>query len=273
MANKQLEIIIVLSLALAVTLAIVSYYGVFVSATYERETASMAAQGTGQDIVNLFFAVPLLIVTLIFMLRDSKVAFYIYGGTVLYILYSFVIYCFGVNFNNLFLLYCITLGLSLYSFILILYELSRMDVQNWFGTKVPARSIGIYLIIISLMFYLLWFKEIIPAILHNSIPKSVSDYNLLVNPVHVIDIAFVLPGLIITATLLMRKHRAGYILAPISLVFIIILAIALTGMVIMLKARGIGDEASVAGIFIILAVISFIFLLVFLRNIRTIKKN
>ena len=77
----------------------------------------------------------------------------------------------------------------------------------------------------------------------------------------------------ITALLLIRKHRLGYILTPIFLVFIIILAIALTGMVIMLKVRGISDETSVAGIFIILAIISVIFLFVFLSNIKTIKKN
>ncbi len=273
MASKQLKIIMVLSLALAVSLGIVSFYGAFVSTTYARETASMAAQGIGQDIVDLFFILPVLILSLICMLRNCKVAFYIQAGTVLYLLYSFIIYSFGVNFNNLFLLYCLTLGLSLYTFILIMYEFNRQDVKNWFDNKVPARSTGIYLIIIALMFYLLWFKEIIPAILNNSKPRSVSDYNLLVNPVHVIDIAFALPGLIITALLLMKKHYLGYILAPISLVFIINLAIALTGMVIMLKVRGIEDNNSVAGIFIILAVMSIIFLFMFLKNIKTIKKT
>jgi len=122
------------------------------------------------------------------------------------------------------------------------------------------------------MFYLLWFKDIIPAIVNNSVPESVSNYNLLVNPVHVIDIAFARPVLIITAILLLKKHHLGYILASISLVFIINLAIALTGMVVMEKIRGISDDISIAVIFVILSVISVLCLILFLRHLKTNKK-
>lgn len=269
MPTKQLKILTVLSILLALSLAVVSVFGAFVPATYERDAASMAAQGMGQDMVNLFLVVPLLIVTLIFMLRGSRIAFFIYGGTVFYILYSFIIYAFGVNFNHLFLLYCLILGLSMYSFIIIMVEMNKMEVENWFGDKVPVRFIGIYLIIISALFYFLWLKDVIPAILDNVVPKSVSDYHLLVNPVHVIDMAIALPGLVIAGVLLMRRRRLGYILSPLSLVFVIILAIALIGMVMMLKTRGISDDTSIAGIFIVLALISIIFLFVYLKSLKT----
>jgi hypothetical protein len=52
MEIKQSRIIIVLSVLLAISLALVSYYGAFVPSTYERDAASMAAQGMGQDIVD-----------------------------------------------------------------------------------------------------------------------------------------------------------------------------------------------------------------------------
>ncbi|MGB2908075.1 MAG: hypothetical protein WBB73_13295, partial [Candidatus Aminicenantaceae bacterium] len=131
-----------------------------------------------------------------------------------------------------------------------------------------VRFTGIFLLLIAAMFYLLWLKDIVPAILSNSIPASVSDYGLLVNPVHVLDLAFVLPGLIIAALLLMKKHQLGYILTPIFLVFILILAVALIGMVVMLKFKGLSDDISVAAIFAVLAVISAIFLFVFLRHLK-----
>jgi hypothetical protein len=265
--SKQMKIIIVLSVALAVTVAAASFFGIFVSGTYERETASLAAQGIGQDIVNLFLAVPLLVISLIFMLRECRFAFFIYGGTVFYFLYSYVIYSLGIHFNSLFLLYCIILGLSVYSFILIVHELSKRDITDWFKPKVPVRTTGIYLLFVSVMFYFLWLKELIPAVMNNTIPKSVSDYNLLVNPVHVIDIAFALPGLIISAVLLMKKNRFGYILTPISLVFVIILAVALAAMVLMVKIRDLSDEGSVAVIFVVLTVISAVFLFLFLKNL------
>jgi hypothetical protein len=269
MQTNQLKILTILTLLLAVSLTIVSFFGAFVPDTYERDWASMAAQGKGQDMVDLFFVVPLLLLSFIFVQRNSKVAYLIYSGTVFYILYSFFIYCFGVHFNKLFLLYCLTLGLSLYAFILIMCLLNRMEVHLWFGEKIPTRLIGIYLLIIAGMFYLLWLKDIIPAIVNNSIPKPVSDNNLLVNPVHVLDIAIVLPGLIIAAVLLIKKHRLGYILAPIFLVFIIILTIALIGMVIMLKLSNVSENISIVGIFIFLAFISFIFLFIFLKNMKS----
>jgi predicted membrane channel-forming protein YqfA (hemolysin III family) len=73
--------------------------------------------------------------------------------------------------------------------------------------------------------------------------------------------------------LLMRKQRLGIILAPISLVFVIILAIALVGMVMMLKIKGVSDDTSIAGIFIILALLSIVQLLVFLKNLEMPIKN
>lgn len=272
MIKKQFKSITILTIMLAITLAIVSFYGAFIPGTYERETASMAAQGRGQDLVDLFFILPLLIISLIYMRKDKKSAYFIYSGTVLYILYSFVIYGFGVHFNQLFLLYCFILGLSLYTFILMMYILNSLDTGRWFSSKAPVRSVSIFLFVIAVMFYLLWFKDIIPAIVNKSVPESVSNYNLLVNPVHVIDIAFALPGLIITAFILLKKKHLGYILAPISLVFIINLAIALTGMVVMEKIRGISDDISIAVIFVILAVISIFLLILFLKNLKTVKK-
>lgn len=268
MGKKQLKILTVLSVLLSISLAVVSIFGAFVPSTYVRDVASMAAQGMGQDVVDLFLVVPILIISLIFLRGGGRLALFIHGGTLFYILYSFIIYAFGVHFNSLFLLYCLVLGLSLYSFILILIRFNKMDVENWFRPGLPIRFIGIYLIIVSALFYLLWLKDVIPSILNNIVPKSVSDYNLLVNPVHVIDMAIALPGLVIAAVLLMKKKRLGYILAPISLVFVVILAIALVGMVVMLKLKGISDDISIAAIFLILALISIVLLWLFMKNLK-----
>lgn len=266
--SSKLRIITILSVILSITLAIVSYYGSFVPETYQRDAASMAAQGKGQDIVDLFFVVPILLLTLALMHKNNRTAYFIFSGTVFYILYSFFIYSFGVHFNNLFLMYCITLGISFFVFILMIIELNNMEVENWFSEKIPVRTIGIYFIIIAAMFYLLWLKDIVPAIINNTIPRDVREYHLLVNPVHVLDISFALPGLVITAVLLIKKQRIGIIFAPVFLVFTLILAIALIGMVIMLNLEGISEDVSVVIIFSILAIISSIILFKFLTCIK-----
>jgi hypothetical protein len=268
MTDTQKTRIIILSLLLLLLLGIVSYSGIFVEDTYKRDSISMAAQGIGQDIVNLFLVMPLLVLSLIYMLKNGKVAIFIFSGTLFYILYSFFIYCFGVYFNRLFLLYCFILGLSFYLFIIMIIELNGMHVKHWFSDKVPVRLIGNYLITIAVMFYLLWLKDTVPAILADSVPKSVSDYNLLVNPVHVLDIGIVLPGVITTAILLIRKHQLGYIFTPVIMIFIIILAAALIGMAVMLQVKNINDDLSIAGIFTILALISTFILFLFLKRLN-----
>ena len=233
----------------------------------------MAAQGIGQDIVDLFLVVPAVIITLVLMRKNRRIATLIYGGLIFYVLYSFIIYSMGVHFNFMFLVYCFTLGTASYVFIFYFYALSRVNVKDWFNEKTPNQGLAILFIIVASMFYMLWLKDLIPSVINNEVPKSVSDYDLLVNPVHVIDISFALPGLIIASVLLLKKHSLGYILAPVVLVFIIILTIALAAMVIMTRIKGISEDATIAIIFILLSFVSIGFLWAFLRKIKPVNNS
>jgi hypothetical protein len=257
----------ILTILLAISLAVVSVFGAFVTGTYDRDAPSMAAQGMGQDLVDLFLVVPLLLVSFLFHLRGSRVASLVYGGTLFYILYSFIIYCFGVHFNRLFLHYCLTLGLSVYAFILFMTEARKEDVGAWFE-EVPVKLISGYLFFVALVFYFLWLSALVPALLSGSIPRDVADYGLLVNPVHVVDIAFALPGLILGSVLLWKKRSTGYLIASVALVFIILLTIALAGMVIMLYVRDIGEDLTVAIVFAVLSVVSIAFTILLFSRIR-----
>jgi hypothetical protein len=223
----------------------------------------------GQDIFDLFIIVPLLLILLIYSSRGARTALFLLGGTVLYIMYSYFIYSFGIHFNSLFLFYCFTLGSSFYLFVIIIIEFMLKDVENWFEGSIPVKSTATFLIIVAVMFYILWFSDIIPAILSNSVPLSVSSDNLMVNPVHVMDLAFILPGLILTAVLLIKKRRLGIILTPILLIFIIEMSLALIAMALMLNIRHMSADLSLIGIFGVLTVISVIFLILFVRRMKT----
>jgi hypothetical protein len=264
---KSIKILRILTILLAISLALVSIAGAFFPDTYARDSPSMGAQGVGQDLVDLFIAVPLLLISFLFMSRGSRVSTLVYGGTVGYIMYSFVIYCFGVYFNQFFLLYCLTLSLSLYTFIILISDLRQMQVEGWFEGA-PVRLISVYLMVVAAIFYVLWLKSIVPAIIHNEVPRDVSEYDLLVNPVHVIDLVFALPGLIIGALLIRKKQGLGYIIASISLVFMILLTIALAAMMIMLLLRDISEDFTVAIVFAVLSLCSTFFALLLFKGIK-----
>lgn len=257
----------VLTLVMAVFLAIASYYGAFVPGTYARDSVSMGTQGMGQDLFDLFVVVPLSVIALACTLRGGRAAFLVLGGTIFYVLYSYIIYAFGVHFNNLFLVYCIVLGTSLYAFLLCVIELNGAQLQHWFGDKAPLRSTGVFFIIVAVLFSLLWLKDVVPAIMGNSVPASVTENDLLVSPVHALDLAVALPGLIVTAVLLFNKNPLGYVFAPTYLVFTVLLALALIAMVVVMKQKGAGEDISIAALFAVLAAISAVLLYRFLKVI------
>jgi len=264
---KQIKILRILTILLAISLAIVSVAGAFFPETYSRDSPSLGAQGVGQDLVDLILGVPLLLLSFYYAGKGSRRASLIYAGVLFYILYSFIIYCFGINFNRFFLFYCLTLSLSLYSFILFFSNLREQEVESWFEGA-PVKGVSLYLIVVALIFYFLWLKSIVPAILHNQVPADVSDYDLLVNPVHVIDLVFVLPALIIGAVLIRRKLGLGYIIATIALIFMVLLTLALAAMVVLLALRGINEDYTVAFVFAALSVTSVIFTLLLLRRLK-----
>jgi hypothetical protein len=267
---KYLKILRILTILLSISLALVSIAGAFFPETYARDHPSMAAQGVGQDLVDLFIAMPLILISYYYASRGRRLAVLIYGGTLGYILYSFIIYSFGVHFNRFFLLYCLTLSLSLYAFILLISDLKQQHVENWFS-KTPVKLLSVYLIVVAVIFYALWLKSIVPAIIQNGIPADVADYGLLVNPVHIIDMVFALPALIIGAVLIRQRKGLGYIITSFALVFMVLLTMALAAMVIMLLVREISEDFTLAIVFAVLALTSILFSVLLFRSMITNK--
>jgi hypothetical protein len=257
-----------MTMLLVVSLSVVSAAGAFLPGTYARDSASMAAQGAGQDMVDLFLVVPLLIVTFVSTSRGNRLGTLLYAGTLFYILYSFIIYCFGVFFNQWFLLYCLTLALSLYSFILVMSGLKGLNVDGWFN-RAPAKPVSIFIVFVALVFYTLWLKSLVPAIINKSVPVELMEYKLPVNAVHVIDLAFALPGLILGSVLLWRGKGMGYVIASVALVFIFLLSLALAAMVIVLAGRELSEDLTVAYVFGGLTLVSILVAVLWFRRIRS----
>src|SRR6056297_1109790 len=169
MEIKNQRTITVLGVLLAISLAVVSYLGAFHPLTYVRDADSMGAQGIGQDLIDLFFVVPVLLISLFYSRKNNRIGLLVLAGTLFYIMYSFIIYAFGVHFNRLFLLYCSTLGLSLFAFLILIMELNNQDVKSWFIKSGITKTIGVYFMVVATLFYLLWFKDVVPAIISNSV--------------------------------------------------------------------------------------------------------
>ena len=124
-----LKKIILITLPLAALIAVSSIVGILFEDIYSREASEYAAQGVGQDLINLIILVPILLAATIFIRNGSKISLFVWLGAMIYTVYSYTTYCFGVHFNALFLVYCGILGLSFYLLIVYLISMNPEAVK------------------------------------------------------------------------------------------------------------------------------------------------
>ncbi len=258
-----------LALPLAVLVAVAALGGILLPSTYARETASWAAQGVGQDWVDLLVVAPFLAISAIRARRGSRVFTLLLGGVLVYLVYSFVLYAFDVHFNSLFLVYCATLGLSVWALAGLVAGAIQTDISAWFDERAPVRLVGIYLIVSAIVFALLWLAEDIPALIAGSPPASLAEVGLPTNPVHVIDLSIVLPAMAVGGIgLLRRRAIRGYLLGAFMTGFAVFMTLAIAGMMIVMKMRGVSQDLTVATAMMVMTVASAVILGLFLRHLR-----
>jgi len=255
------------SLPLAALVACSALGGIFLPSTYARETASWAAQGTGQDWVILLLVAPALAIAGVLALRGSLRARLVLGGAFAYTLYSFLLYTFEVHFNSLFLVYCASLGLSFYGLLALLLSLLQGDARTWVRDAVPARVTGVFLLVLAAGFALLWLGQVVPALLSRADPEGLSEFGVFTNPVHVLDLSILLPAVALTGVSLLRGGVLGLALAPLMLSYAVFMSLATGGMAVVMQARGMGWGPGLATVTAGIAVVSAALLVVFLRQV------
>lgn len=256
MSTTPNKIILLLSFPLSCLIIIVSCFGLFSPDFYSKETLNWEAQSVGQDMIDLVLLVPCLLITSILAYRNNRTATMMWGGVMFYLTYTFVLYCFDVHFNKLFVLYCFCLGLSFYSSAYFLFTQYKKIINGDLVNKFMVRFIGFYFLIIATLFYFLWLSEIIPAIIHKAIPKSLTEVGLFTNGVHVIDLAIFLPGIFITGIFLLKRLSLGFILTPVILTFFVLMDITIGTLALVMKMNGIEINITLTAIMGILALVS-----------------
>jgi hypothetical protein len=258
-----------LSLPLAALFAIAAAGAIGMPQVYAREVPLWASQGRGQDWVDLVFAAPLLAVFAVMTLRGSRVASLLLAGTLAYSLYSLVLYAFFVHFGPLFLVYAAGLGLSFYALATLASALGHDDVGAWFSGRAPVLIVGGYSVLLGVLFYGLWLREVIPALLSGRMPQSTVEVGLITNPVHVLDLGVVLPAFIVGGIALARRRAVGYWLTSAMLAFGVVMDVALLGMVLSMRADGLTVPGPPAPIFAGMAVVSAAMLALLLRDVSS----
>jgi len=256
-----------LSVLVSVLVAGASGAGIFVKSIYGQETASYAAQGVGQDIVNIVIAVPTLLLSACFLRKNSVGGLLVWLGALIYIVYSYVIYAFSVHFGFLFPVYLAVLGLSFYTLFGSLASLKGTDLDA-FASSTKVKTVSVFLMIFGLAFFALWLSDILRSLLSGTVPQSVTDTGLPVNLVHVLDLAFVLPGMIITSILLWKRKTAGFLFAVPFLMFAAIMGMAIIAMLVAMSQRGMPGNLPFGVAVAIMVAASLLLIGLFLKDIK-----
>jgi len=166
----------------------------------------MVGSARGTALVILSIAVPLLIIAWILVKRGkSNVALVLWMGSLIFILYNSVMFLFAIPYNSLFFLYVAMLSLSFWS---IFTLVPKYKLAN-FTTSQPSKSlraISVYLLIIAAFFYFQELGQYFPALVNSAVPTTYEGTGFLTNPSHVLDLAFILP-LVVLSAVWMWQHK------------------------------------------------------------------
>lgn len=256
-----------LSVFVSILVTITSLLGIFFERTYSRETEAWAVQAIGQDYANLALVI-LLLVSTYYVSKNSLRAYLVWIGAYIYLIYAFAIYAFSVHFNFLFLIYIIILGASFYTLVGGLRAVDTTNLSTSFLSNTKSKRVSALLMIIGAMFSTLWLSEIVPSLLSNKIPSNLVETGLWANPVHVLDLAFLLPSMVITSVLLWRKELLGFLLAVPLLVFSVIMSLGIIAVFIISASMGRPSSLPAGMIIGLLMLLSMFFSYQFLKEVK-----
>jgi hypothetical protein len=206
--------------------------------SYAEETSNWAAQAAGQDIANLI-VFPIMALLAALAWRGSLRARLAWTGVAAYSTYSYAIYCFDVHWGRLFLLDVAVFGLSTYALVGGVAGLEHAAVRARFSPAAPVRLVSGALIGVAAAFAALWLSIEVPAAVSGTPADELHKVGLFTNPVHVLDLAIVLPATAIAGVLLRRRRPLGYCLAPLILSMLAALTVGIVSVMLVSAHRDI----------------------------------
>lgn len=184
-----------LSLVAAVT-------GLFDLSIYDPVVAPNMMPGTvSQDLVSLAVGAAIMVLSYLLYRRDG-VLWLIWLGGIAYLAYAYAIYAFEAVMTPLFLLYVACFGSAIWGAITFF---TRLDVGALSVSHPPRRLTAALFGLLVLMFLFLWLSILVPASLNGTRQEG--------NTIFVLDLAFVLPLLVVAGGLLMAARPLGDLLA------------------------------------------------------------
>jgi len=232
---------------------------------YYYDTVSSAAQQQGNDVVTLFVALPLLVVSTWMTLRGSLRGRLLLTGTIGFFLYTYLSMCMLTAFNTLFLVYVAIFGLSLYAFILCMMSFDIEDLPRHFSDRLPRGWIAALLFVIGAFLALTWLGRVLSPIMQNTPPLLDNGITMVIQAM---DLSLIVPLAVLSGILLLRRSAWGYLLTSVFVLKAIALGLAVSAMVVNMTLAGTPEGAGIAIPFIVITGLNFMAAVSLWKNVQ-----
>ncbi|GAA1450468.1 hypothetical protein GCM10009641_82960 [Mycobacterium cookii] len=209
------------SVVLAGCVVVASVYGLVAESPYRSLPEATVLGARAQDACSIVVAVLLLLV----VRRASTTILLVRIGLLGYLTYSYLIYVTGVPMNRMFLVYVLIVGLAGSGLVSGLVRvLSRPPASS--ASSALTTGTGWMLVVTGILFSGLWLSALLPFALGGARPEP-EGVGGTPYPVFWLDLAIVLPLVVLVGVLLLRRHRAAPALAVVALIKVVTLFTAL----------------------------------------------
>jgi len=236
---------------------------------YKMHTVTQVYQVIPHDIVNLFLALPALLISFFLARKGILKARLFLMAVTFYLLFTYGIYTFYAMYNSLYLCYVAIMGLSFYLLLITFRGTDAAKVKALFKDNYPNQWVGGFLIIAASFMTITWLKGIVPTVLFDSTPTVELAQGTTMVP-QAIDLAFVLPLAILTGIRLLQKKPDAYITGTILPAFLVLMMTAVFSKGLMLQ---ITNTENGLGTMAMMGTFAFVALIVTVINFRFMRKE
>lgn len=219
-----------------------------------------------QDYVTIIFALLLAVLSLVFIKKPSYKPFIVMLGLVACIFYNYGLYVIQAMYTSIYILYMLTFSLSIFSLIWGISSFKALEVNQYTLPRLTRKAIGIYLLVITILFTMLWLMMLIPYSIKHLKPD--------IYGVFILDLCIIMPTFGIIASQLLRQRPFGNILAGIALVnsVALIVSVALAEIIVPPLVGGAPDYGMVA-IYSTIVIISLLLSIIYLFTLKKASAN
>ncbi len=231
----------------------------FGNGLYAHDSYFKAPINKGTDVGTLFLVIPVFLVLIFLIKRNTLKLRILHLGVLSYLLYYASSLAFGVAYNSLFLVYILFFSLCLFGFVLSIFSFDMEIFKNKLKPGLPRRGLAAYLFFAGLSVFV-WLIEIVGSLKTGNPPSTLGMYTT--EPTFVLDLGIIAPSAFTAVVLVLKRKPAGYLMASILLMLNMFIGVIVILQTVCQQIYGVnislGQFIAYVGIFVIMSLFAAI---------------